>query len=273
MDSLDIYSTARPRAQGFSRYDIKRLVDEGQVWRVSRGWYAGPRADEHVVSALKAGARCGCLSGCRLYGLWVPPSREVHIVFGAGGTRPKNRGPNSHTIRRPIPASAVWPMRECLEHVVRFHDTESALVVVDSAIELELLYPEEAAVLLKECGARGRRVWRYVRRSQSGSETRVRFFLARNRVRVREQVYIPGVGRVDLLVGQRLIIECDSAAHHSEISRYREDRRRDLAARDLGYEVIRLSYAQIWYEWEATQRSILAEIRRRRHRGLPRPAR
>lgn len=65
------------------------------------------------------------------------------------------------------------------------------------------------------------------------------------------QARIPGVGHVDLLVGESQIIECDGEVHHSG-TQFRTDRARDLAARDLGYDVLRLSYEQIWVTWEET---------------------
>ena len=68
------------------------------------------------------------------------------------------------------------------------------------------------------------------------------------------------------LVGDQLIIECDSNAHHSSQVAYENDRRRDLLARDLGYQTIRLSYSQIWEYWASTQQSLLQYIRHRVHR-------
>src|SRR5262245_29057267 len=45
--------------------------------------------------------------------------------------------------------------------------------------------------------------------AQSGIETKVRLFLRSRRIPFRVQVAISGVGRVDLLVGDRLVIELD----------------------------------------------------------------
>lgn len=72
---------------------------------------------------------------------------------------------------------------------------------------------------------------------------------------------IPSVGHVDLLVRDSFIIECDSAAHHTYSN---EDRRRDLAAIGLGYEVLRLSYAQVHQEWPQTRELLLSVLRNAR---------
>ena len=92
----------------------------------------------------------------------------------------------------------------------------------------------------------------------------MRLFFVKRGIPVQAQAEIAGVGLVDLLVGDRLIVECDSQAHHGETN-YENDRRRDLAARDLGFTTLRLSYQQIWKHWPATQQSLIHEIRARRH--------
>ncbi len=106
--------------------------------------------------------------------------------------------------------------------------------------------------------------------AESGSETRVRLFLQQLNIPVAAQAVIDGVGRVDLLVGNNLIIECDSDEHHRSKEAHHKDRTRDLAARDLGYQTIRLSYRQIWFDWDATRESLLTTIRTRRHLRGPR---
>ena len=86
-------------------------------------------------------------------------------------------------------------------------------------------------------------------------------------VKVRAQVEIDGVGRVDLVVGDCLVVQCDRKRHHSNRYTYEQDRRRDLALRDLGFTVTQLSYKQIWDQWEATQQSLRRQIRRHEHRA------
>jgi len=86
-------------------------------------------------------------------------------------------------------------------------------------------------------------------------------------VKVRAQVKIDGVGRVDLVVDDCLVVQCDGKRHHSNQYIYEQDRRRDLALRDLGFTVTQLSYKQIWDQWEATQQSLRRQIRRHEHRA------
>jgi very-short-patch-repair endonuclease len=60
-------------------------------------------------------------------------------------------------------------------------------------------------------------------------------------------VRIRGVGRVDLVIGDRLVIECDSREFHDKADSYAADRARDLELLRQGYREIRLTYAQVVY--------------------------
>jgi very-short-patch-repair endonuclease len=70
---------------------------------------------------------------------------------------------------------------------------------------------------------------------------------------------------VDLLVGDRLVVELDGEQWHGG-DRFEEDRRRDLALVAAGYLVVRISYRQVMNEWDAIERLLLEIIRRRDHR-------
>lgn len=110
----------------------------------------------------------------------------------------------------------------------------ASLIVTESAVNLGLIGEPAARDLLGSAPAAKRAsLTHFMLGAGSGSETRVRLFLQQRRFTVRPQVFIPGVGRVDLLVGESLIIECDSEQHHAAGARYRMDRVRDLASGDL----------------------------------------
>ncbi|MGO4103795.1 endonuclease domain-containing protein [Leifsonia sp. YAF41] len=100
----------------------------------------------------------------------------------------------------------------------------------------------------------------------SGLETLARLNLLRHNIRVRSQVHIPGIGWVDLLFGDRLVLELDSRAHHTDPTAYERDRARDLALIERGYLVVRVTYRSIMREWPTIERAILAIVHRREHR-------
>ena len=102
----------------------------------------------------------------------------------------------------------------------------------------------------------------------SGTETRVRWWLESMHVAVRSQVQVCRGIRVDLLVGSSWVIECDSRAHHAGDEQYHRDRWRDLTLRAMGYTVTRLSWEQVFLQWEATEQMLRSMLHRREHRRV-----
>lgn len=266
-----VFSTEQLREQGVTMNQLARALENGSTRRIAKGWYIKGLADPRVVTAIESNCRLGCLSGCEFHGIWTPKSIGLHIVHGTG-SRPRTKGDyHVHWSPKPQPRTAVWPLEDCLEQVVRHHDIETSLIVLESAIDEKMISIYTAWEILDNCrgsvkATKLHRIRKYLSAAESGSETRVRLFLQQLQIPVVPQVEISGVGRVDLVIGDRLVIECDSHKHHSKPEDQLRDRKRDLALRDLGYEVIRLAYQQIWgADWEDTKPQILNETRRRRH--------
>lgn len=246
--------------------EMGRLVRSGFARKLRGTWYSDARTPPHLASAIKVGAKIDCISACGLHGLWAPQTAGLHVTIGVGAPTPSLTGLCVHRVKRKgrLPVATV---AEALRSVIRFHDVETAMIVLESAVNMRKIPKHMAIKIIQEHARRDKTLWKYFDpTSQSGSETRVRLFLQRKGVRVRSQVSIAGIGRVDLLVGDSLIIECDSYAHHASASDMHRDRDRDVQARILGFEVIRLSYRHIWSEWGRTQERLMKVIRSRRHR-------
>ena len=158
----------------------------------------------------------------------------------------------------------VADVREALEHVARFHEAELALIVIESALNLNLVTVEWVTWMLERIlPSRAHLLTSFQATSQSGSETRVAHFLRSCGLSVVQQ-FSPFPNRwVDMKVGESWILECDSAAQHAGEAAYERDRQRDLALKAMGYEVTRLSYRQIWLEWDTTRRMLARIIRQR----------
>ena len=88
-------------------------------------------------------------------------------------------------------------------------------------------------------------------RAESGTESVVRQVLQEAGFAPRSQVVIPGVGRVDFQVGERVLIEVDSKEWHGKPEHRARDYRRDLALIRRGYLVIRVSYQQALFDHAA----------------------
>lgn len=257
------------RERGGTRKDLADALRMGTVRRITRGWYAAPTADHRVTAAIAAGARIGCLTGTALYRLWTPPTSITHVIIPGKRSMAGSAGLLIH--REPIGAlcrSAVHPLPDCLAHVVRHHDAETALMVLEPAVANRQVPEWMARDAIAACqdARKAIQLARFDPGAASGTETRVRLFLQTRGVQVQTQVQILGVGRVDLVVGDSLIIELDSRAHHTGTEANENDRRRDLAARRLGYETIRLTYGQVFNDWPATQQVLSELLARRIHR-------
>lgn len=255
---------------GLSRRGISARVSSGELKRLCRGWYADELGPAEIAQAISYGGRLGCLSACRMYGLWVPPDGGgIHVVYGDGFAPTPRAGVSFHACQRSQPSTPMWGLAESLEQVLTRHDAEAFMIVAESALSKQLIHVADVRGLIRSGPVRRRKLDEYLAWAESGSETRVRLFLQQRRVSIRAQVVIDGLGRVDLLAGGRLIIECDSGLYHSSPEQQARDRRRDLRARELGYDTLRLSYEQIWHRWDETREIILRFLRRRRHRSGP----
>lgn len=135
----------------------------------------------------------------------------------------------------------------------------TAVVLADSALSLGLVTSREVQAALPALAR-----W-CDPCSGSGTETIVRFRLRQLGIKVRTQVHFGGVGAVDLLVGDRLVIECDSAAYHEGYESVR-DYERDQELLRNGYLVLRLKYRHVVHEWSRVEALILEIVRARRHR-------
>ena len=162
--------------------------------------------------------------------------------------------------------SAVDDVVTALRHAARCLDHEGFVVVCDSALNRRLVAIEE---LRAACGAAPGHIRELIDRcdrdAQSGTETMVRLRLRSKNITVTTQHPVPGVGFVDLLVGNRLVIEVDSKAHHTGVERYESDRTRDRELIRLGYLPLRFTYRQVVHDWASCEATVIDLVRRRRH--------
>lgn len=271
-------------ARTLAAYDIDdkqrtRAVSSGVVERLRRGWFALAGLDSQAVRAIRAGGHLSCVSLLGLHGVWLPPDERVHIASVAPRSRlrsPENRA-------RPLTdATSAIVVHQRTRHASMIDPTDSlagaltcaaaclaitdAIIMLDSVRNLRLLADadiDEALASLSQ--TRQKALARSSAGAESGTETLVRLRLTALHLRVRPQVRIEGVGRVDLVVGDRLVIEVDSRAHHDNPAAYEHDRTRDLALVERGYLVIRVTYRRVMSDMASIERAVLAVVRRRDH--------
>jgi hypothetical protein len=164
-------------------------------------------------------------------------------------------------------ATALAPIVPTLLGALECQPEERALVMIDSALNKRLVTREQ---LRRAARGMPKRVIVAIARaddtSQSGIETLVRIRLRRLGIMVRTQAYHPGVGRVDLLVGDRLVIECDGKPFHEPDEASERDYDRDIVLVRDDRIVLRLRYRHIVYEWDRIEQIILEIVRSGRHR-------
>jgi very-short-patch-repair endonuclease len=167
------------------------------------------------------------------------------------------------SIRTESPARDPLPL--ALAELAACAPRLDAVIAIDSALATGRMNRSEVTVLRSLMLPSRRGLLELVDGGcQSGTETIVRMLLRSRRLRHRTQVWIDGVGRVDILVGDRLIIEIDGAGFHTGVE-FERDRCRDFELVMRGYQVLRLSYDMVMTEWDAVQRGLLDLIDRGQH--------
>jgi very-short-patch-repair endonuclease len=252
------------RTAGVPPGALSRSVAIGELVRVRRGWYATERAPLPVRRAAAAGGRLTCVSALRLHGVWVLDEGRTHVALPAHGRLYRDDVVAHWTDPAPVPGFPVDDVLTCLDRLVACASMPGLVAASDSVIERRLASEAEVLRVLTR-SSRGRAAARWIDGgSQSGLESLARLALMRRGVRLRSQVKIAGVGRVDLLIGDRLVLELDGREWHGG-DNYDEDRRRDLALLAAGYLVVRVSYRQVMERWGDVEAHLMQLIRRRAH--------
>lgn len=285
-----MWSTADLRALGKTARTIAGACRDGDLVPVLNGWYAGRGTHPEVIRAARVGGVLTAHSAARVRRLWTPPDQQgrrlvasarpsvLRVAVRRTTSAQRLRDPDDATrslashpdvvtywvdpaVVRDARRTGVVSVLVMLRDVFRTEQPERALAVVDSALHhrflrpadlhaLAALLPSHLAPLVREADGR----------SESGTETIARYLLRLAGLRVEPQVQIPGIGRVDLLVEGRLIVEVDGREWHDDQGRFEQDRRRDLVAATSGYRVLRFTWYQVLFRWPEVEAAVLAAL-------------
>ncbi len=238
------------------------MLGDGRLLRVRAGWYASPETPPDVISAVRAGGSVTCGTALRMRRVWTVAGPTHYRIPPHGHLRGRP-GIVHHLSGRAV--DGVDDLASALGCAARCLPRDHLVCAIDSALHQQLISPSQLHIALDS--TRGRRMLALVDgRAESGLETLARLRLRGRGLRVRAQVRIAGVGRVDLVVGDRLVIELDGDEWHSTAQQREHDRRRDAALVALGYLVMRAGYHRVMADWEWFEREVLAVVRRREHR-------
>ncbi len=265
---------------GFDRTRITDLVASRVLVRVRQGWCCSPSLPPDAQRAVRVGGQLACSSGARFWGLWVPRGDEVlHVGVHEKASRLRTatsyrtRLGDGSTVKVHWTGTSsersrvVAPPTECLRQIAHCHSPEYLAVVAESALHTGLLTEGDWAAVRDSLPRTFRRRLPAVGTSSaSGIESIFVFRIRALDIEVAQQVRIDGVGIVDALIGDTLIVELDGEAFHRDDAR---DRRRDAAASARGYRTLRFLANQVEREWGLVEAAVLAAVARGDHRASP----
>ena len=216
-----------------------------------------------------------CLSALSMLGIWTPPFEDLHVAVDAHDCR--LRSPSDSRVRRSgeDPIVVHWRGRPGRSRLIvdpiaaledaRLCTTSDYLTAAcDSLIRQQPDRRSEVQALIRRVpSSHADALVRADGVCESGIETL--FWLKMPHRELRRQMVIPGVGRVDFLFGDRLVVEVDGAEFHRDIDHFESDRRRDALLSALGYRVLRFSYQQVMFDWPTVESAVRAALSRRDH--------
>lgn len=244
-------------AAGFSRSDIKELHATG-VQQPRRGIYALPGANPVFLAAIGHNARVSCTSAAEHYGLWLRTQPSQHHLscnhgHSTGFIRHRKSRFDGHRV---LPVAAI---EDVVLHGMSCLPPPASTALVTSAIRLHDVPLE----LLKEqlVGAKSGRVLTALHqldlRSESIVEVDACHLFRAHGISFQQQVQLTGIGRVDFLIEDFLIVEVDGHAFHSSRQAMLKDRARNNSSTVKGFAVLRYMPEVIWFQPQL----VIAQIR------------
>ncbi|MCF8609650.1 endonuclease domain-containing protein [Gordonia sp. HY285] len=261
-----VYRT-RQLADLVGRTGLRAMLTSGDARLLRFGWYEVGTGRRDEVEAVRRGGVLSCVSALRRHGVWVPDHHDLHVRGNSSAVRTRP-GPFCREFRRPSPEgpAAVDDLDIAVRHAARCLDDEGTVVVFDSILNKQLMSWDELQYQFRDAPEYMHgRLAKCDGAADSGPETMARLRLRRQNIKLRIQVKIDGLGRVDMLVGKYLIIEIDGWEWHSDRRQFQKDRTRDAIAHELGYYPLRFTYDDIVFDWDRTNARILTAIRAGAH--------
>lgn len=245
--------------RGVSKHVIARAVAAGELIRPRKGWIALPEADPELLFAVREGVALSCVTRLRRAGVWVHDPTVPHFAVPRPGAENRPPGAVLH-YHRPVvprePFALLDSIQNSLVLAASCQPHEHAVATWDSAINKGLV--TRAALERLPLNGRARAILDATDPlADSGLESYVRQRLRRFGLKVTAQVYLLG-HHVDLLIGDRLVIQTDGATH---TGRQRdEDNAHDALLELHGYTVFRFGYRQIMDAWPEVQQIVMQAV-------------
>ena len=233
------------------------------VTRIRRNWLATANAPDDLRTAAASGGRLACISVARRSGWWIPDGvdERVHVSLDPHGAPPAGDVvAHWSTSIAPAPGfGLVESTEDALSHIATCTTPETARIIWESAIRVEQLSVDAVRRIRWPSPAARACADAVTGLSDSGLETIAVVRLSRWGVSIRQQ-HVIGGRPVDLLIGERLVIQIDGFSHHSSSAQRTKDVAFDAELTLRGYTVLRFTYAQVVHDWDAVERAIARAI-------------
>ncbi|WP_417556193.1 type IV toxin-antitoxin system AbiEi family antitoxin domain-containing protein [Microbacterium sp.] len=275
-----IARTSALRARGVTAREIARALAAGEVVQVRRGVYATSDADAVTLHAARHGGAVACTEAGRMRGLWMLDDVDgPHIWHGHAGNPRTCGDPDCpavpHWDEGTAEIGALPPLRNILLQIAVCAGEETFFAALESGLRQSMVTLADLRWLELRLPGELRWLLGFARSdADSGLESLIRLRLHRLGIEVRTQVLIDGVGEVDFVIGDWLIVEADGMQNHDDRvagpdgpSPRHKDLQRDARAAALGYETLRFDYAMIIHHWEVVEAAILARVAAGAHRA------
>ena len=266
---------------GARDWELTRAVRAGEVIRIRQGWYSTLADDDPGVRAIRVGGRLTGISAIVAAGGWALGKFPLHVAVPRNASRLRNPGDRARRLYLKSRGVVVhWvpidstdrgsttsvPLKEALARVVLDEELEVSVAALDWALRSGEIDATAFDTLMQMLPRYKRSIRLWVAPecdSLPESLTRTRLRLCGHQVT--PQVPTGSRERIDMVVDDCVAIETDGEEFH--LTRFDEDRRKDITITIDGYHVLRPSARMIFNEWPRFYRAVMAALEARKSMG------
>ncbi|WP_426988674.1 endonuclease domain-containing protein [Pseudarthrobacter sp. Y6] len=255
------------RREGYSERAVRSLAAAGAV-QPRKGVWALPGADAEFLQAIVDDSLVTCASSASRYGLWLkdkPGCLHLASKHRRGGHSPRH----GRLRFEPHQRLPIASLEDTVMHGLTCLNEVDAVALAQSAMQQHGVTRAilEAELTAKYYGTARKRLAKADGLSESVPEVSARLLFESAGFQFRRQVQIPGVGRVDILIEDWLIVEVNGFQFHSSRAAWRKDMTRSNTAQTQGYAVLSYAPEQIWNSPDVVLQEIRAVLEHGRPRG------
>jgi hypothetical protein len=273
-----VASRAELLSAGASAQGLTAAVRRHDLLRLRRDHYALPTTPEPVQRAVRVGGRLTCTSALRQYGVFALDEEVIQIQVSREMSRLRHPRVRSqpldannregitlhwHAVGAAGSASEVAVgLVDALVCAVRCQHPWLAIASLDNALFLGQIDDGGLDAVFRQLPES----CQYLRslvdgRAESGQESVLRQIVREQGLAYELQVVFEGIGRVDMVIEGRLVVEADSRLAHEGWAKQVRDRARDLALARRRLMSLRPLYQHIMFEPALVREAILGLLR------------